>query len=123
MKNNINNNNKKIISITKTPQFEFKIIESFIAGIVLTGNEIKSIRKKEVSIKESYVLSKNFELYIFNMYISNYSNASIQPNVKFDERAKRKLLLKKSEIKKITKGSKEKKYSIIPLKVFVSERG
>jgi len=117
------NNNKKTILIAKTPQFEFKIIETFIAGIVLTGNEIKSIRNKEVSIKESYILSKNLELYIFNMYVSSYGNASIQPNVKIDERCKRKLLMKKSEIKKITKYSKEKKYLIIPLKVFVNERG
>lgn len=117
------NNNKKTILITKTPQFEFRIIETFIAGIVLTGNEIKSVRNKEVSIKESYILSKNFELYIFNMYVSSYSNASIQPNIKVDERCKRKLLMKMSEIKKITKNSKEKKYVIIPLRVFVNERG
>jgi SsrA-binding protein len=122
MKNSINKNNNLLL-ITKTSQFDFKIIETFTSGIVLTGNEIKSLRKKEVSIKESYILSKNFELYIFNMYISIYKNASINPNINNDVRVKRKLLLKKSEIKKIVKQSKEKKYVIIPLKVFINERG
>lgn len=115
---------KSNILIVKNSQFDLRIIEKFTAGIVLSGNEIKSLRLKLISIKESYILSKNLELYIFNMYINPYKNANANvSNENSDERRKRKLLMKKSEIKKIFKQSREKSYIIVPIKVFISEKG
>jgi SsrA-binding protein len=114
---------KSIVSISKNSHFDIKVIENFTAGIVLSGNEIKSLRTKDVSIKESYILSKNGELYIFNMYIAPYKNANAHISENFDIRPRRKLLMKKSEIRKISKQSKEKGYIISPIKIFINERG
>jgi SsrA-binding protein len=117
-------NKKSNILITKNSQFNLRIIEKFTAGIVLSGNEIKSLRLKSISIKESHILTKNLELYIFNMYINPYKNANANvSNKNYDERRKRKLLMKKSEIKKIFKQSREKSYIIAPIRVFINEKG
>jgi SsrA-binding protein len=117
-------NKKSNILIAKNSQFNLRIIEKFTAGIVLSGNEIKSLRLKSISIKESYILTKNLELYIFNMYVNPYKNANANvSNKNSDERRKRKLLMKKSEIKKIFKQSREKSYIITPIRVFINEKG
>ena len=125
MKKNVSDKQlkKKSILISKNPQFDIKIIEIFVAGIVLSGNEIKSLRSRNVSIRESYITSKNREIFIFNMYIAPYKNANLSINKEFDGRLKRKLLMKKSEIKKIFKYLKEKSCIIFPLKIFINERG
>lgn len=115
---------KTDILVVKNAQFDLKIIEKFTAGIVLSGNEIKALRLKSASIKESYILVRNFELFVFNMYIAPYRNANATAaSANTDERQKRKLLLKKSEIKKIARQSKEKGYIVAPIKVFISDKG
>ncbi|WNE41464.1 MAG: SsrA-binding protein [Mycoplasmataceae bacterium] len=124
IKKNLNKNiENSSISIAKNSQFDIRIIDTFTSGIVLSGNEIKSLRLKNVSIKESYILCKNSELYIFNMYIAPYKNANVNVNENVDCRLKRKLLMKKSEIRKIHKQSREKGYIIHPIKIFINERG
>lgn len=117
---NIENSN---LSIAKNSQFDIRVIDIFTSGIVLNGNEIKSLRSKNVSIKEAYILCKNGELYIFNMYIAPYKNANANINENINCRLKRKLLMKKSEIRKIHKQSKEKGYIIYPIRIFINERG
>ena len=104
----------------KKARFEYEILEKFNAGIVLQGSEIKSIRNGKASINEAYCAIENGELWIRNMHISIYTEATINNH---EPLRLRKLLLKHQELKKITKKLKDVGISIIPLKVYVSEKG
>ena|SRR5256714_79586 len=112
---------KKLIAQAKKNLRDYKIIERFVAGLVLTGNEIKSLRNHQVSIGEAYVLPQQKELYVINMNIATYSHAS--DLVKVDTRRKRKLLLKKREINKLIGTMKAKNYALIPLQLFITNKG
>ncbi|MFM7662837.1 MAG: SsrA-binding protein SmpB [Bacteroidota bacterium] len=111
--NELNIKNKRAL-------FEYFIDEEFIAGIVLSGTEIKSIRNGKASIIESYCVIAEGELYIRNMYIAPYENASFYMH---KTRGDRKLLLNKKELNRIDKFLKVKGNTIVPLKLFLSEKG
>ena len=100
----------------------YKIIEKFAAGLVLTGNEIKSLRNHQVSIGEAYVLPQQKELYVVNMNITTYSRTSSLAKI-IDTRRKRKLLLKRREINKLIGTMKAKNYVLIPLQLFINNKG
>src|SRR5947209_1896336 len=102
----------RIISQAKKNLRDYKIIERFVAGLVLTGNEIKSLRNHQVSIGEAYVLPQQKELYVINMNIAAYSHASDFGKSR-DTRRKRKLLLKRREINKLIGTMKAKNYALI----------
>jgi SsrA-binding protein len=104
----------------KRARFEYFIDEEFIAGIVLAGTEIKSIRNGKASIIESYCVVTDGELFIRNMYIAPYENASFYTH---KTRGDRKLLLNKKELTRIEKFLKVKGNTIVPLKLFLSEKG
>jgi SsrA-binding protein len=115
---------KKIISQAKKNFRDYKIIERFVAGLVLTGNEIKSLRSHQVSIGEAYVLPQQKELYIINMNIAAYQYSHAGDLAKIgDTRRKRKLLLQKREINKLIGTLKAKNYSLIPLQLFTTNKG
>ncbi|CAI2190236.1 8344_t:CDS:1 [Funneliformis geosporum] len=111
----------RIIAQAKKNLRDYKIIERLVVGMALTGNEIKSLRSRQVSIGEAYVLPQQNELYIINMHIAAYSHAS--ELAKIDTRRKRKLLLKRREINKIIGTMKAKNYVLIPLQLFITNRG
>jgi len=113
VKNAINIQNKRA-------RFEYLLFDKFIAGIQLGGTEIKSIREGKASIKEAYCVFQDGELWIRNMQIDAYSNASFYNH---KPRADRKLLLNKKELNKIEKYLKIKGNTVIPLKMFISEKG
>jgi len=104
----------------KRARFEYFIDEEFIAGIVLSGTEIKSIRNGKASIIESYCVISEGELFIRNMYIAPYENASFYTH---KTRGDRKLLLNKKELNRIEKFLKVKGNTIVPLKLFLSDKG
>ena len=104
----------------KRARFEYFIDEEFIAGIVLSGTEIKSIRSGKASIIESYCVILEGELFIRNMYIAPYENASFYTH---KTRGDRKLLLNRKELNRIEKFLKVKGNTLIPLKLFLSEKG
>lgn len=114
----------KIITQVKKNYRDYRIVEKFVAGLVLTGDEIKSLRAQQISINEAYVLVQKKELYVVNMSISSYkySRASGLKQI-YSTKRRRKLLLKKKEIAQIIRETKAKNYSIIPLQVFLSNRG
>ena len=112
----------KVIAQAKKNLRDYKIIERFVAGIVLTGDEIKSLRNRQVSINEAYVLPQQNELYVFNMNITAYSHASGFTKSR-DTRRKRKLLLKRREINKLIGTMKAKNYVLIPLQLFITKKG
>ena len=104
----------------KRARFEYHLLDTFIAGIQLSGTEIKSIRRNKASILEAYCIFSKGEMWIRNMHITEYENGSCD---KQSPRSDRKLLLKRKEINKIEKFLKDKGNTVIPLKVFISEKG
>ncbi len=114
MQKNINIQNKKA-------RFEYELLEKYTAGIVLTGTEIKSIRNSKASISESFCeFNEKRELFVVNMYIEEYLFGS---HYNHKPRAERKLLLNKRELKKLNKEVKNSGLTIIPLKLFINDKG
>jgi len=101
--------------------FDYEIIETFTAGIVLTGTEIKSIRSGHASLADTFCyVSSSGEVWVKNMNIAQYFYGTYNNH---EARRDRKLLLTKKEIGKIAKTSKDSGYTIVPLRLFISERG
>lgn len=100
--------------------FDFDIVETYTAGIVLTGTEIKSIRLGKASLTDAFCYENNGEIWIKNMYVGEYFYGSYNNH---SSRRDRKLLLNKKEIREIGKASKDSGFSIVPLKVFISDKG
>jgi len=99
----------------KKARFEYEIIETLEAGIVLTGTEVKSMRLKKVSVNESYARIRNGEAYIVGMNIAHYEMGN---RFNHEPDRERKLLLHKKEIKWLTGKLKEKGFTLVPLKVY-----
>ncbi len=112
---------KKLIEIkNKKAEYQYFLLETFMAGIVLQGTEIKSIRTAKVSLKEAYCVVRHGEVFVRNMHISEYKYGSYENH---EPKRDRKLLLNKREIKKLANKVKEKGLSIIPVRLFVAENG
>tara|TARA_B100001175_G_scaffold275929_1_gene251107 strand:+ start:1430 stop:1891 length:462 start_codon:yes stop_codon:yes gene_type:complete len=112
---------KRINIQNKKARFEYELLDQFTAGIVLTGTEIKSIRNSKASIAESFCeFNENGELFAVNMYIEEYAFGT-----RFNHRPRgsRKLLLKKRELNKLFKQVKNSGLTIVPLKLFINEKG
>ena len=104
----------------KRATFDFEIVETFTAGIVLTGTEIKSIRIGKASLVDSFCYEERGEIWLKNMYIAEYSFGSYNNHA---TRRDRKLLVQRREIQKLQKSGKETGFTIVPLRVFINERG
>lgn len=105
----------------KRARFEYEILDQFTAGLVLTGTEIKSIRNSKASIVESFCeFNEKGELFVVNMYIEEYAFGT-----RFNHRPRgsRKLLLNKRELKKLNKEVRNTGLTIVPLKLFINEKG
>ncbi len=100
--------------------FEYFIEDKYDAGVVLGGTEVKSIRAGKVSFSDSYCSFHKGELWIRSLHIAEYSHGTVNNHVDVRER---KLLLHKKELKKIETKIKEKGVSVIPLRIFFSEKG
>lgn len=98
--------------------FDYFIEEELEAGIVLTGTEIKSIRKGSVDLKDTYIRIKNNEAYVINMYIAKYEEGNI---FNHDERRERKLLLHKKEIIKLNNLCNRDGYTLIPIRLYLKK--
>ncbi len=101
--------------LNRQAKFNYEILESIEAGIVLTGTEIKSLKKGNANIKDSYAVIKNDEIYLLNMHISHYEEGNI---FNHDETRTRKLLLHKKEILKLKNKIDLNGYTIVPLKIY-----
>ena len=105
----------KVVATNRRATHDYKIIERYESGIVLSGTEIKSIRNNKVSIKEAYVRVINSELFVIGMSISSYENAGYSTH---EPDSDRKLLMHKREIFKIRKLVDEKGKTLIPLRLY-----
>ena len=108
---------EKLIADNKKSYFDYYIEDKYTAGVVLEGNEVKSVRAGRVNLRDSYVTIKNDEVWLLGAHISRYEKADTLK--KIDERRTRKLLLNKTEIKKLEKAVKIKGYTIVPTKMML----
>ena len=106
--------------INRKAAYEFHFLSQFEAGIMLTGTEIKSVRLGEVNLKDAYCIFKKGELYVRSMFIAEYKYGN---QFNHEPRRTRKLLLKKQELKKLERKVKEKGFTIVPYRLYLSERG
>ncbi|APY11939.1 SsrA-binding protein [Seonamhaeicola sp. S2-3] len=112
---------KNINILNKKARFQYEILDKYTAGIVLTGTEIKSIRSGKASIAESFCeFNDRSELFVVNMTIEEYSHGTYYNH---KPKATRKLLLNKRELKKLQKEVQNTGLTIIPLKLFINEKG
>ena len=106
--------------LNRKARYEYEIIKEYVAGIVLLGSEVKSIRDGKCNISDSYCYVNNSEIFIKNCHISKYDSDVFTNH---DETRERKLLLTKKEIKDLYKDTLAPGLTIIPLKIFINERG
>ena len=99
--------------------FEYFIDDKYVAGVVLTGTEVKSLREGKANFNDSYCIFNKKELWIRSFHISEYSHGTVNNH---DPIRERKLLLNKRELKKLEAKIKEKGYTIVPLRLFFNEK-
>ena len=107
---------RQIITKNKKAFFDFHIFDKYEAGIVLTGTEIKSVRKNEVNLKDSFVRIENGEVFLYNCHISPFDHGN---RYNHEPLRTRKLLLTKKEILKIDSKVKKDGYTVVPLEMFI----
>jgi len=100
--------------------YDYHLLQSYTAGIVLTGSEVKSLRAGEANFGDAFCIVEDDELFIHHFYIKEFTQAS---HYNHDPRRVRKLLLKRNEIKKIAVKLKEKGITLIPVRLFFNENG
>ena len=111
--NTINIKNRKA-------RFEYEILDKYVAGIKLAGTEIKAIRQGKASIAESFCEFQNNELFVINMHVEEYSHAT---HFNHNPKSERKLLMHRRELRKLAKEVNNSWLPIIPLRVFINDRG
>ncbi|HCB10747.1 MAG TPA: SsrA-binding protein [Cyanobacteria bacterium UBA11991] len=106
---------RKIVTTNRKAFHDYNIFDKYVAGIVLTGTEIKSVRNNAINLKDSFCRIEDGEVFLYNCHISPYENGN-----RYNHEAKRvrKLLLTKKEILKISQKIKKDGYTVIPLEVF-----
>jgi len=111
---------KQVNMVNRRASFEFAFIEKFVAGMVLTGTEIKSIRLLKLNMQDAFCFFKDDELFVRQMHISPYTDGT---HYNHNPLRERKLLLKKKELAKLQKKIEEKGMSIIPVRLFINDKG
>ena len=112
--------NPRIVIKNRRASFDYEFIETFTAGIVLTGTEIKSIRLGKASLVDTYGVVERGEVWVKNMYIAEYFYGTYNNHV---ARRERKLLLNKKEIRSLDSAAKNSGFTIVPTKMFINEKG
>ena len=110
----------KISIKNRRASFEYFVVEKLIAGIVLTGTEIKSIRDGKVNLNDAYCGFGGHELFVREMHIAEYSHGTYNNH---EPKRERKLLLNRRELKKLSTKVKEKGFTIIPITLFIDDNG
>ena len=111
---------QEIEIINRKASHEYQFISTHEAGIVLQGTEIKSIRQNNVNLRDAYCVFKKGELYVKSLYIKEYKFGNY---FNHEPRRDRKLLLRRSELRKLERRVKERGFTIVPYRLYLSERG
>ena len=110
----------KVEIVDRKADFEYSFIDTYEAGIVLTGTEIKSIRAGNANLRDAYCYFRKGELYIKSLFIAEYSFAN---QFNHDTRRTRKLLLRRGQLRKMEKQVKERGFTIVPIRLYINDRG
>ncbi|WP_273701840.1 SsrA-binding protein SmpB [Tepidanaerobacter acetatoxydans] len=108
------------LAVNRKARHDYHILETFEAGIALTGTEVKSVREGKCNLKDSFARIENGEIYLYNMHISPYEKGNIFNK---DPLRTRKLLMHKKQINRLFGQVKEKGLTLIPLRLYLNERG
>lgn len=111
---------KTIDMHNKRASFEYFFLETYTAGMILVGTEVKSIRQNKLNLTDSFCLFQDEELYVRNLHISPYEKSS---HFNHEPLRDRKLLLRKKEIKKLSNKLKDQGLTIVPKRLYIDERG
>ncbi|MFN3951698.1 MAG: SsrA-binding protein SmpB [Thermaurantimonas sp.] len=111
---------KRVSIQNRRARFEYEVLDKYIAGMVLTGTEIKSIRQSKVNLTDSYCYFKGEELFVKNLHIAEYTHGNIMNHNPLRDR---KLLLTHRELRKLKESVKNQGLTIVPLSLFISDRG
>jgi SsrA-binding protein len=111
---------KQVNIKNRKASFEYQFIETYVAGIMLTGTEIKSIRQSKANLQDAYAVFMGEELYIRQLHISPYEQAAFYNH---DPVRDRKLLMQKRELKKLLAKLQDKGLTVIPIRLFTNDRG
>lgn len=111
---------KEVNIINRKASFNYMISATYEAGIILTGTEIKSVREGKANLADAYCFLRNEELWVKNMHISEYTPGSYNNHI---AKRERKLLLNRVELRKIASRTREKGTTIIPVRLYLNERG
>ena len=109
---------EKTIAYNKKAKFEYEILETIEAGVVLQGTEVKSLRQGNASIKESFGLVREGEVFLINSYIAPYEAGNIHNH---DPRRERKLLLNRREINRLIGKTQQRGYTLVPTKIYFKD--
>ena len=110
----------KRITENRRARHDYHIVDTYEAGIVLEGMEVKSLREGKASLQDSYASVENGEMFLYDTHISQYSHSSVQ---KYDPKRRRKLLLNKSEIRRLFRRTQQGGFTLIPLRMYFTKRG
>ena len=116
----IDNKSNRINIKNRKAEHDFLLLDKYMAGIVLTGTEIKSIRAGKASLVDTFCYIHNGEVWVKNMYVAHYDQGSYNNHV---ERRDRKLLLNKRELRRLEEDSKQPGFTIVPILVFIDDHG
>jgi SsrA-binding protein len=111
---------KHVNIVNRKASFEYQFLDKYVAGIMLKGTEIKSIREGQVNMQDGYCVFQREELWLHNVHISTYTEGT---HFNHEPTRARKLLLNKKELRKLASGAEEQGVTIIPIRMFISERG
>ena len=111
---------RRVVAENRKARFNYEIMDTFEAGLVLTGTEVKSLREGKANIAESYATEEGGEIWLINSYLPEYLQAN---RFNHETRRRRKLLLNKREVRRLIGAVQREGMSLVPLKVYFNERG
>ena len=111
---------RRVVAENRKARFNYEIMDTFEAGLVLTGTEVKSLREGKANIAESYATEEGGEIWLINSYLPEYLHAN---RFNHEPRRRRKLLLNKREVRRLIGAVQREGMSLVPLKIYFNERG
>ncbi|MBE3587291.1 MAG: SsrA-binding protein SmpB [Thermoanaerobacteraceae bacterium] len=110
----------RVVTVNRKARHDYHVLETYEAGIALTGTEVKSLRAGRANLQDSFARVENAELFLYNMHISPYEQGN---RFNHEPKRPRKLLMHKYEIRRLLGKSREKGLALVPLKVYFNDRG